>query len=300
MRKKILQKLLQIKNARICTNYHFLHDNTLHVDTILSVAIFPEDVYSLKKIIQLLHNYEIAYLVIGNGSKVLFSEKIVKKIVIFLKHNFSTISCDGKSIYATSGCNISHFIHFALKNQKGGLEKLIGIPATIGGAIYHNASAHQVAISDYIEKIDFLDGDGEFQSLKKEDANFSYRYSIFQKQKKWIIIGALFLLPDVEIQNAQSLIAEALAYRKLHQPIPLNTCGSLFINPSQCKAYEILKNIPDELKMTSKVMLSPKHQNFLINYQNATADEIISFIQNIQKYVNETFQIHLELELEIL
>ena len=300
MKNNFFKALNEISNIKFYQNYNFKNDNSLKIDTIISLLIIPNDIYSLKKVILLLNDYEKPYLVIGNATKILFKDHFVKKAIIILKHNFSNISYDGRAVYACSGCSLIQLISFIHNYSLGGIEKLVGIPATIGGAIYNNVSAHNIAISDYILKIDYLDAEGNFKTMSKNDANFSYRSSIFHTNKKLIILGALFSFQKINIDEANLLIKEAVLYRKKHQPSNLISCGSIFKNGDSYKAYELIKSLDKEKLTYNSVYISSKHYNFLDSNGQQTANDIIMLINQIKNEIFKKYNIDIKLELEII
>lgn len=297
---EFIQLVSKFDQVMVYKNYHFKDNNTFQINYLIETLIVPYDVYSLKKIILYAIEYELEYVIIGNGSKILFSSNYVKKIVILLKDNFNRISFDGRNVYAASGASLAKVIHYAYQYELGGMERLVGIPASIGGAIYKNAGAHQSDISQFILKVDYIDSFGQFKTLTKEECQFNYRSSIFQKKKKWVIIGAMFDLPKVHVEEKKEEMKSYLLYRNQHQPINKKNSGSIFKNPPNQYAAQLIESCNLKGYKINDAMISNQHANFIINEKNATPKDIMELISLIQQKVYEKYQIQLELELEII
>ena len=183
-KQEFLKKIKNEKNILIYKDYFFKELNTFKINYLIETLIIPKSVYALKKVINYAIEYEIPYVIVGNGSKILFQTHYVKKVVILLKNQLSTISYYGRNVYAQAGATLAQIIIYAQQFQLGGMESLIGIPATLGGAIYKNAGAHQKSIGDFILKVDYIDAFGQFKTFSQSECQFAYRQSIFQKKKK--------------------------------------------------------------------------------------------------------------------
>ncbi|MBU2471948.1 MAG: FAD-binding protein, partial [Bacteroidetes bacterium] len=120
----------------------------------------------------------IDYSVIGNGSNILVSDAGIREIVINFEQGLKQIKLVDGLVEVESGVMLARFVDFCIQNGKQGVEKLAGIPGTIGGAIVMNASAYKYEISDYIVDVEVV-RNGKLIRVKKQDANFAYRTSAF-------------------------------------------------------------------------------------------------------------------------
>ena len=297
---EFLKKLKQEKNVLIYKDYFFKEANSFKINYLIETLIIPKSVYALKKVILTALEYEIPYVIIGNGSKILFADHYVKKVVILLKEQFAEITYDGRSVYAKAGATLAQIIFYAQQFELGGMEPLIGIPATLGGAIYKNAGSHQKNISDFILKVDIIDSFGQFKTLSREECQFEYRNSIFQKKKKWVIIGALLQLNKIDISEKKEELTYWLKYRTSAQPANKKNAGSIFKNPTNLKAYQLIEDCQLKGKRVNEAMISLKHANFIENLGNATENDVLNLIRYVQEEVYKKYHIHIELELEII
>lgn len=300
MNSEFIKKISNIKDLNIYTNYNFKHNNSLNIEYIISLFVIPKTIYSLKKVILMAKKYEISYLVVGNGSKIIFKNKYVNKMIILLNENFEKIEIEKNKLHVLSGTNLSKIIKYGHLFNIGGMEKLIGIPATLGGAIFKNAGAHNLTISDFIENVSFIDENGEFKTISNVDCRFSYRNSIFVNKRKWVIVSATLTLSYIDVNEANKIIKDTLLYRVNNQPINKKNCGSVFKNPNGYKAYELIQQSIFEKLNVNDAIMSKKHCNFIENIGNCTNYDVIKLISLVQQKVLEKTGILLEKEVEII
>ena len=172
------------------------------------VLIQPEIVEDAIKTIKYFVYYKIDYYPVGNLSNTLFRDGLIKTPLINLK-NFkipiikkNNTNENNFSFKVSSGLSLFKFVTF-LHNSCNltGQEGLIGIPGTIGGAIYTNASSYGSCISDYLTKLEFIDHEGNMIILDKDKLKFGWRYSIFHEMKKFLILYVYFNFPKQNIET---------------------------------------------------------------------------------------------------
>ena len=158
-------------------------DETLKKHTTMRVGgnakyvFFPTSSDEIKAIISYCKDNNEKYILIGNGSNIIFSDKGYDGIVIKLSANMSKISAEGERIYAEAGAVLSKVANLARDNELTGMEFAAGIPGTIGGAVSMNAGAYGGEMKDIIEYVDILE-DGNIVRYDNADMKFGYRRSI--------------------------------------------------------------------------------------------------------------------------
>ncbi|MFH2004535.1 MAG: UDP-N-acetylmuramate dehydrogenase [Bacteroidota bacterium] len=238
----------------------------------------------------------IDYSVIGNGSNILVSDAGIREIVINFEQGLKQIKLVDGLVEVESGVMLARFVDFCIQNGKQGVEKLAGIPGTIGGAIVMNASAYKYEISDYIVDVEVV-RNGKLIRVKKQDANFAYRTSAFLND---IIISAVFELPDGNIDEMQKTRIEYLQKRNLTQPLNYPNSGSVFKNPPGNYAAKLIEDAGLKGLRIGNAQISDKHANFIVNLGNAKAEDVIGLIQTCKEIVKKKFDVYLELELKLL
>ena len=187
----------------------------------------------------------------------------------------------------------------AMAAEIGGLESLIGVPGTVGGALIMNAGAFGSEISKYFEAAKTMTIEGDIKSYKKGEIEFSYRHSTFPKNE--ILLEATFQCKrgkPGEILKERKVASEG---RKSNQPLKFRSAGSIFKNPSDTLAAGYLIDKAG-LKGTERggAAISEKHANFIVNMGGATAADVLYLIKLAKKYVAKKFNINLELEVKLI
>lgn len=260
------------------------------------LLLLPSDKEDAINLSVYLQQNGIDYSVIGNGSNILVSDAGIREIVINFEQGLKQIKLVDGLVEVESGVMLARFVDFCIQNGKQGVEKLAGIPGTIGGAIVMNASAYKYEISDHIVDVEVV-RNGKLIRVKKQDANFAYRTSAFLND---IIISAVFELPDGNIDEMQKTRIEYLQKRNLTQPLNYPNSGSVFKNPPGNYAAKLIEDAGLKGLRIGNAQISDKHANFIVNLGNAKAEDVIGLIQTCKEIVKKKFDVYLELELKLL
>lgn len=259
----------------------------------------PEDIEDLSYFIKNKpKNLEL--IVLGVCSNVIIRDKGFRGCVIKLGRNFSNIECgDNDKIIASASALDVNVARFAAENEIGGLEFLIGIPGTIGGALAMNAGAYGTEIKDVLISAKAIDEKGDIIELKNSDIGFGYRKNSLPKDV--IFVEAEFLGKKSSKENILAKMKNISESRETTQPIRTKTGGSTFKNPpGNKKAWQLIDEAGLRGYKIGGAQVSEKHCNFLINTGNATATDIESLGEEIIKKVKEKFNITLEWEIKII
>jgi UDP-N-acetylmuramate dehydrogenase len=247
--------------------------------------------------------------ILGGGSNILIKDKIIEKPVIKLGEEFSYIKDDGKIIEVGGATPFPALVKYCLEHKWGGIENLIGIPATIGGMLVMNASAFGRDISSSLMKVEILDKNKNIRQLNREDISFSYRSSSLKGK---IILKAWFKFthyPSFERGSIKvDILKEKSDYffkmRKDTQPLfypaegVVFTCGCIFKNHPYYSAGELIEKCGFKGAERNDALVSPQHANFIINRGNASYNDIDYLIQKIKEKVYHKYRIMLEEEIE--
>ena len=265
-----------------------------------SCYCMPKNIMELKKIMKYAFEKKIKTSFIGSGSNLLISDRGFDGMIVSLKKTFKKLQISNNgTIIVESGVMLGTMVRKATNKGLEGLESLIGVPGTVGGALYMNAGAYNYEISNYLEAATLLDFTGMEKIYKKEDINFSYRSSTFPKDE--ILINAIFKYniggKKIILENKKN----ASAKRKKTQPLKYRSAGSVFKNPSkEFPAGYLIDQAGLKGIRIGGAEISEKHANFIINKENATSQDVISLIKKIKKEVLKKFNIELDLEIKLL
>ncbi len=262
--------------------------------------VTPEDIDDLKVVLDFCTQEKISPLVIGNGSKLLIRDKELKVVVIKLGEEFKKIKNEDEELIVGAGVNLIHLIDFAAKKGLSGLESLIGIPGTLGGAVVRNASAFGESLSQKIIWAKVLDRNNSGFTLSRKDMDFGYRNSIFLKNKDLVLVEIKLSLSSDSKEKIISKLKEVNRKKIQTQPLSFPSAGCIFKNPSFYSAGYLIQSTGCLGMRVGDAQVSFQHGNFIINKGEARTKDIIQLMEKIRKKVKEKFNILLEPEVEII
>jgi UDP-N-acetylmuramate dehydrogenase len=263
------------------------------------LLVLPKDYEEIKAVVNACKEEDVPFIVIGNGTNLLVTDKGVRGVVIKLSQNFNDISVIEKTLRCKSGVSLSTAVRVALENSLSGLEFANGIPGSIGGAAVMNAGAYGGQMSDIVKKVKVLGKDGCIYEISHDDLEYSYRHSILQKGDVILLEVEMELKPgnSTEIKKKMD---KCLGLRKEKQPLTLPSAGSTFKRPSGNYAGYLIEKAGLKGFRVGDAMVSNLHAGFIVNIGNATSADAIQLIDHIQKTVKQQFNIELEPEIKIL
>lgn len=261
--------------------------------------IWPQDSEDLKQVLVEAQTRSVPVYFIGSGSNLLVSDRGFPGFVISLAKHFKTMRIDGNNVYAQTGTMMGHFVKECFKHNLGGVESLIGVPGTLGGAIRMNAGAYGHEISNFLTALDVMTLSGEERRYRKEDLSFDYRSSSISDDE--VVLAGHFEFETGDPQEIQVLRNRASRSRKSTQPLRFRSAGSVFKNPStDTAAGYLIDQAGLKGLRRGDAEISPKHANFFINHGEASSEDVAWLIRLARKTVREKFGIDLELEIKTL
>ncbi|MGL4348483.1 MAG: UDP-N-acetylmuramate dehydrogenase [Chlamydiales bacterium] len=235
----------------------------------------------------------IPLFIIGKGSNTLFDDQGYSGLIIINKMKKKIVGVN--SLYVESGYSFSRLGQEITKLGFSGFEFAIGIPGSVGGALYMNAGAHGFATADLLDSVEFLHSSGEVHQWQRKDLEFGYRYSSFQKIPGSILTANFILLQqDVDSIDLQK---RNIKQRILSQPYREKSCGCIFRNPPGFTAGKIIDMCGLKGLSIGDAAVSDIHANFIINRGAATSSNVLELIQLIQSCALMRFDCNLQPEI---
>ncbi len=264
------------------------------------IVVSPKSEKELVKIIKKCSELNIKPFILGNGSNILVSDGGIDNAVIHIGKGFDEIELvDDTTIRVKAGCSLMKLCRFALSNSLSGLEFAYGIPGSVGGAMYMNAGAYGGEMKDVALECTYITFDGEEGVLKGEEMDLSYRKSAFTSGDK-IIVSALLKLKKGSQAEIENKMNELMGKRRDKQPLEYPSAGSTFKRPEGHFAGQLIEECGLKGKKIGGAQVSDKHCGFIINKDNATADDIIDLIDFVRDEVLEQKGIMLETEVKLV
>lgn len=262
--------------------------------------VLPQSKEELSLLWRFVKENDLPCLVLGTGANLLVSDQGFRGMVLCLK-NLDQIALIGENIVmAQAGASLHRVCNFAAEKSLSGLEFAYGIPATVGGAVYMNAGAYSGEIGDVLVKSEHLSPTGETESFSKEQLEMGYRHSLYQQRPDLIISGAVFELQPGNRDEIRAKMAEILALRKEKQPLDYPSAGSTFKRPKGAFAGTLIEQCGLKGCRVGGAEVSEKHAGFVINKDAATAADIYTLIEKVQKEVLAKTGYFLECEVKII
>lgn len=240
----------------------------------------------------------VPYFVLGNGSNLLISDEGYDGAILHLDRPFGRIRREGNRVHAQSGALLAQVARFAAREGLSGLEPMSGIPGSVGGAVTMNAGAYGGETKDVIERVRVLTKDG-VREYTNAEMRFSYRHSLITDEGG-IVLEATYLLEPDEPEAIFARIEDFAARRNAKQPVEMKSAGSTFKRPEGHFAAKLIEDAGLKGFRYRNAGVSAKHAGFVVNYGDATAEEVLATIKMVQKIVYERFGVRLEPEMKTL
>jgi UDP-N-acetylmuramate dehydrogenase len=236
--------------------------------------------------------------VIGGTSNILVRDGGIPGVVVRLGKAFAGIEVDGTAIHAGAAAADMNVARRAADAGIAGLEFMIGIPGTIGGALRMNAGAYGAEIRDIFESATAIDGSGAIHTLSAADMGFAYRHT--DVAEDWIFTGAVLNGMPGDADAIKARMGEIQERRESSQPVREKTGGSTFANPDGHNAWKLVDDAGCRGLKIGDAQISPAHTNFLINTGDARASDLERLGEEVRRRVMETSGIELKWEIRRL
>ncbi len=271
---------------------------SLRVGGPADIFVLPQDVDDVRKALIYADKEKLPVVVLGGGNNVLIKDRGVRGIVIKLEGCLGRMEFHGEEVTIGAGAGLSTMIREAAAIGLGGVECLVGIPATIGGALAMNAGTQDGAAGDFVSAVYFLYADGTIGELKPHTGTFAYR--TFNLPPGAILLGARITLHRKPQKEIYAEIKARLKQKKSTQPLALASAGCVWKNPSADHAGKLLEKAGLKGKRIGAAEISAKHANFIVNRGGATAADILALMEMALERVHKQTGVRLEPEIRII
>jgi len=295
-----MKNLEIIKNkikGKFRSNVSLKEFNTWKVGGKAEYLYEPDNIEELKLFLKLSKDTKITFL--GNGSNVLIRDGGISGCVICLKNSLNNykFSKDNEYVFE-AGLSCMKIAQITAKDNYGGLEFLCGIPGSLGGALAMNAGCYGGNIWEKVSKVDLINKNGELLEKNKNDFIIGYRNVELEDNN--FFVNATFSLQKNKLKNSLDIIKDYLKDRRSKQPTGQPSCGSVFKNPENFYAANLIDSLDLKGYKIGGAYVSKKHANFIISEKSASSNDIENLIEFVQKKVYEEKKIFLETEVEFI
>ena len=295
----MIRNFTRSNNIEMYENISLKKYNTYRLDVMCDYLVFPKDIDEVIKLISFLKENNYKYLVLGNGSNVIFNCDRYNGVVIKLS-KLDKIEFNGELVKVGAGVSLSKLANMAINNSLSGLEFSVSIPGEIGASVSMNAGAYNESFSDVFVSAKVLTPNLEIVELSHDDMMFSYRNSFIKNNKGYIVLEVVLQLKQGNIDEMNALIEKRFEKRKATQPLEYPSAGSVFRNPEGMYAGKLIEDANLKGYSIGGAMISDMHANFIVNTGNARGEDIVNLINLAKDKVKENNNIDLYLEQVII
>jgi UDP-N-acetylmuramate dehydrogenase len=259
--------------------------------------IQPRTLEELIRVAQTCREIDIPIRLLGGGSNLLIRDEGVSGVVLRVcSDGFSQIAIDGTRATAGAGALLSNLMSQTVKAGLAGMETLVGIPGTVGGALVGNAGGRGGDIGQFVESVTALTQNGDLVTRAEDELSFAYRSSNLDDL---ILIEAAFQLQRDDPDEITRRMRKLWITKKATQPYSFQSAGCIFKNPRGMSAGLLVDQAGLKGTRIGNAEISDRHANFIIAHPGATSQDVLRLIDLARSKVSEQFGVDLELEIKI-
>lgn len=272
---------------------------SFHIGGPAELMAQPQSEAELQSLLMKAAETAVPVTLVGNGSNLLVRDKGIRGLVIKLGSMLRDIKVSGNVLTFGSGVSLAQASKKAAELGLSGMEFAVGIPGSIGGAVYMNAGAYDGEMSKVVKSVRVMNAAGEVSELSASELDFGYRHSALQGSGK-IVTSVTVELPAGDKQAIAEKMADFSNRRITKQPLELPSAGSMFKRPPGYFAGTLIDQTGLKGYTVGGAQVSTKHAGFVVNIGGATAADVLQLISDVQAKVFAAHGVHLEPEVLVL
>jgi UDP-N-acetylmuramate dehydrogenase len=262
------------------------------------VFVIPQDLDDVRHTLSFAYRQQLPFMVLGGGNKVLVRDGGIRGVVMKLEGCLARADFQGEEAMVGAGMPLTALIRQAAAQDLGGVEPLVGIPATVGGALATNAGTTDGWIGDYLSAVYFLYPDGSFGEYKLPTTAAGER--VLEIPEGVVVVGCRLRFQRRPAADVQRDIKHRLKEKNIQQPLALASAGAVFRDPAGLNAARLIARAGLRGKRVASAEISAKHPNYIINRGGASAADILGLIELARERVRAQFHVALEEDIRIL
>ena len=250
---------------------------------------------SLPELIHLLDNAGVPHRFLGGGTNVLLPDGDLPWVVLQLARHKEDAVIEGNSVHVDCSADLGRTVTYCAKHDLGGMEGLIGVPGSVGGALRMNAGAYGTQIGTFVREVQvYRAGTGRIEILRGAEINFEYRHTSFALDD--IMLSVRLELPSKPYSEILQGIRICNEKRRASQPLNQKSAGCIFKNPPGGSAGRMIDELGLKGHSVGDARVSDRHANFFINVGHASAAGMIALIADVRQRVRDRYGVELEEE----
>ena len=298
---KALQTALleTLPSTRVREEEYLRHHTTFKIGGPADLFVEPTTMAELSFVLRTIHEFDVPVTIIGCGSNILVKDGGIRGAVVSVRHMTQIMDCNDNTLCIGSGYMLKDASEFAWENGLTGLEFAIGIPGTLGGAVFMNAGAYDGEMSHVVTAVRAVDFQGNIKEYDASHLDFGYRHSVFHDNHE--VIGEVIMTLKPGDKNViKARMDELTEKRESKQPLEFASAGSTFKRPPGYFAGTLIEQTGLKGLSVGDAQVSHKHAGFVINTGSASAKDVLDLIAEVQRRVYDQHGVHLEPEVRMI
>jgi len=250
---------------------------------------------SIPDLLNLLDGNRLPHRFLGGGSNLLVQDGELPWVVLQLARSEPEVTLEGNFAQIDAAADLGRTVTYCAKNDLGGLEGLIGVPGTVGGALRMNAGAYGTQIGSYVREVKLYRAAArKLETLRGEQISFEYRHTSFAPDD--MMLAVKLELPSKPFKEILQGIRICNEKRRASQPLGQKSAGCIFKNPPGASAGRMIDELGLKGLSVGDARVSDRHANFFVNAGSASASDMLSLITDVRERVAKNFGVTLEHE----
>jgi len=276
------------------------HDVSLKEKTSLGIGGTTDEVLlrryeSIPDVMRLLADESIPHRFLGGGTNVLIADGKLPYVVLHLPASQPGMRVEGTAAFIDASADLGGMVTFCAKRDLGGMEGLIGVPGSVGGALRMNAGAYGTSIGPHVREIElYRAASGQLETVRGTDIRFDYRHTSFAPDD--VMLRVKLELPPKPFKEILAGIKVCNEKRRASQPLNQKSAGCIFKNPPGGSAGRMIDELGLKGHRVGDAMVSDRHANFFVNAGSASCTDMLKLIDDVRERVRGAYGIELENE----
>ncbi|HEX4001697.1 MAG TPA: UDP-N-acetylmuramate dehydrogenase [Candidatus Acidoferrales bacterium] len=250
---------------------------------------------TIPEVMRLLADERIPHRFLGGGTNVLVADGELPWVVLHLPTAHPGMRVEGNAAYVDASADLGGMVTFCAKRDLGGMEGLIGVPGSVGGALRMNAGAYGTQIGPHVREVElYRASTGQIETLRGDDIRFDYRHTSFAPDD--VMLRVKLELPSKPFKEILAGIKVCNEKRRSSQPLNQKSAGCIFKNPAGGSAGRMIDELGLKGHRVGDAMVSDRHANFFVNAGEASCADMLKLIEDVRERVRTAFGVELENE----
>lgn len=253
---------------------------------------------AIPELLNLLDSQNVPHRFLGGGSNLLVGDEELPWVVLQLVAPEPDIVLEGNFAQVDAAADLGRTVTYCAKNDLGGMEGLIGVPGTVGGALRMNAGAYGMQIGSYVREVKlYRAASREIETLRGHQISFEYRHTSFAPDD--MMLAVKLELPSKPYREILKGIRICNEKRRSSQPLGQKSAGCIFKNPPGASAGRMIDELGLKGLNVGDARVSDRHANFFVNAGKASAKDMLALIADVRERVRKSFGVILENEVVV-